>query len=57
MKKIALGERISRYFDVMRENVDVYNLRNFNQFTLLKCITDRFGNSFFPSTINALNNN
>ena len=57
MKKIALGERISCYLDVMRENVDAYKLRNFNQFTLLKCRIDRFGNSFFPSTINALNNN
>ena len=53
MKKIALGERILRYLDVMRENEHVYNLRNFNQFTLLKCRTYRFGNSFFPSMINA----
>ena len=35
----------------------VYNLRNFNKFTFLKCRTDRFGNSFFPSMINVLNNN
>ena len=56
MKKIALGEHISRYLDVMRENEHGYNLRNFNQFTFLKCRTDRFGNSFFPSMINVLNN-
>ena len=48
MKKIALGERILRYLDVVRENEHVYNSRNCNQFTLLKCRTDRFGNSFFP---------
>ena len=57
MKKIALGDRISRYLDVMRENEHLYNLRNFNQFTFLKYRTDRFGNSFFPSMINVLNNN
>ena len=57
MKKIALGDRIPRYLDVMRENEHLYNLRNFNQFTFLKYRTDRFGNSFFPSMINVLNNN
>ena len=56
MKKIALAEHILRYLDVVRENEHVYNLRNFSQFTLLKCKTDRFGKHFFRSMINALNN-
>ena len=55
IKKIALGGRLSCHLTLTRENEQRYNLRNFNQFSSIKCRTDRFNNSFFPSMISVLN--
>ena len=55
-KKVVKGGPLSSHIPPTRACGHDYPLRNSNLFTTIKCRTERYRCSFFPSTIALLNN-
>ena len=56
LKRIEKGGPLSKYVPMTRGNTNDYELRNSDTLTI-KCRTERYRRSFFPSTVAVLNNN
>lgn len=55
LRKIIKQGPLMEHVPQTRATVHQYNIRNAADLSLYKCRTDRFKNSFFPSTIAMIN--
>ena len=56
LEKIQKEGPLSKYVPLTRASSNEYQLRNSNTLTLIKCRTERYRRSFFPSTVALYNN-
>ena len=56
LEKIQMEGPLSKYVPLTRASPNEYQLRNSNTLTLIKCRTERYRLSFFPSTVALYNN-
>ncbi len=56
LEKIQMEGPLSKYVPLTRASSNEYQLRNSNTLTLIKCRTERYRRSFFPSTVALYNN-
>ena len=57
LKRIEKRGPLSKYIPMTRSKTNDYELRNSDTLTTIKCRTERYRHSFFPSTVAVLNSN